>query len=63
MSILYSDQPTRIRDTVTPGFPWTRYQSRKFVWEDALIDGNYFTVFASRRPWAAAVNAYWNCWN
>ena len=47
MSILYSDQPTRIRDTVTPGFPWTRYQSRKFVWEDALIDGNYFTVFAS----------------
>ena len=47
MDILYSDRPTRICDTVTPGFPWTRYQSRKFVWEDALIDGNYFTVFSS----------------
>ena len=47
MTITYSDTPTRISNDITPGFPWSRYESRQFVWEDALVAGDYFSVYAS----------------
>ena len=46
MHIFYDDQPTTGKNPA-PGFPLCRYDSRAFVWEDALYNGNYCAVHSS----------------
>lgn len=49
MPIYFDDQPSKISAHITPGFPVSRYDCRKFVWEDALYKGNYCSAYASAR--------------
>ena len=47
MPVFYDDQNSVMGKYETPGFPWCRYDSRSFVWEDAFYNGNYCAVHSS----------------
>ena len=47
MPVFYDDRPSTMSKYPTPGFPLCRYDSRAFVWVDALYNGNYCAAYTS----------------
>lgn len=47
MAIYFSNEPSKISVNELPSFPRSRYDNNKFIWEEALVGGNYCTVHVS----------------